>query len=380
MTSVSEARATLAVKSSPTRVIVGMSGGVDSSVAALLLQQQGYAVSGIFMKNWEDNDPDYPCTAKEDAIDALDVCEHIGIDMDAITFVDEYRERVFALFLEELRRGRTPNPDILCNKEIKFRAFLDYALAQGAERIATGHYARIVERDGLFELHKGRDAHKDQSYFLYALDQSQLSRTLFPVGELTKPQVRALAQQAGLRNHAKKDSTGICFIGERQFKRFLLKHLPSRPGDIRSVEGAALGRHDGLMYYTLGQRQGLGIGGVKSGSGEPWFVVQKNTLTNTLVVAQGENHPMLMSKSLIAENMNWIAGAAPATPFACHAKVRYRQADQACTVSTLDAGRYAVEFIEPQRAITPGQSVVLYQGDHCLGGGVIAATQDGPIL
>ena len=380
MTSVSEACATLAVTSSPLRVIVGMSGGVDSSVAALLLQQQGYRVSGIFMKNWQDNDPDYPCTAKEDAIDALEVCEHIGIDMDAITFVDEYRERVFALFLDELRRGRTPNPDILCNKEIKFRAFLDYALAQGAERIATGHYARIVERDGLFELHKGRDVNKDQSYFLYALDQSQLSRTLFPIGELTKPQVRALAQQAGLRNHAKKDSTGICFIGERQFKRFLLKHLPSQPGDIRSEDGATLGRHDGLMCYTLGQRQGLGIGGIKNSSGEPWFVVQKNTATNTLVVAQGENHPLLMSKSLTAENMNWIAGVAPAAPFACHAKVRYRQADQSCSVTAFDANRYTVTFDESQRAVTPGQSVVLYDGDLCLGGGIIAQTHSDPIL
>lgn len=362
------------------RVIVGMSGGVDSSVAALLLHEQGYDVSGIFMKNWQDNDPDYPCTSKEEAIDALDVCEHMGIPMDAITFVDEYRERVFATFLEELRRGRTPNPDVLCNKEIKFRAFLDYALAQGAERIATGHYARIVERDGVFELHKSRDIHKDQSYFLYALDQSQLARSLFPVGALTKPQVRALAHQAGFANHNKKDSTGICFIGERQFKRFLLKHLPTQPGDIRSVEGQVIGRHDGLMCYTLGQRQGLGIGGIKHGSGAPWFVVQKDLAANTLVVAQGENHPSLMSRRLVADNLNWIAGTPPAVPLNCHAKIRYRQDDQPCVVVDLDSNQCVVHFRDPQRAVTPGQSVVFYDDQRCLGGGIISAILDAAAL
>lgn len=359
-----------------TRVIVGMSGGVDSSVAALLLHQQGYDVSGIFMKNWQDNDPDYPCTAKEEAIDALNVCEHIGIPMDAITFVDEYRERVFALFLDELRRGRTPNPDVLCNKEIKFRAFLDYALEQGAQHIATGHYARIVEREGLFELHKSIDANKDQSYFLYALDQSQLARTLFPVGALTKPQVRALAQQAGFANHNKKDSTGICFIGERQFKRFLLKHLPTQPGAIRSIDGRTLGQHDGLMCYTLGQRQGLGIGGIKDSSGEPWFVVQKDLATNTLVVAQGDNHPSLMSNRLVADSLNWIAGSPPTVPLNCHAKIRYRQDDQACAIVELDSNQCVVQFRDPQRAVTPGQSIVFYNGQQCLGGGIITTTLD----
>ncbi len=352
-----------------------MSGGVDSSVAALLLHRKGFDVSGLFMKNWEDDDPDYPCTAKEDAMDAMDVCDLIGIEMDAVTFVEEYQQRVFRHFLDEYQRGRTPNPDILCNKEIKFKAFLDYALAHGAHLIATGHYARIVEEDGQYHLLKAKDLAKDQSYFLYALHQSQLARSLFPLSELTKPEVRKLAAEANFAVHNKKDSTGICFIGERKFKRFLSRYVGAQPGMMRTPDGEVVGEHDGLTFYTLGQRQGLGIGGRRDNSGEPWFVVAKDVESNQLVVAQGHDHPMLFSYSLRGENLHWIANTPPKLPLRCKAKTRYRQTDQPCTVTSLDRGGCEVVFDQPQRAVTPGQSVVFYQGDVCLGGAVIADAQ-----
>lgn len=352
-------------------VIVGMSGGVDSSVAALLLHQQGYHTEGIFMKNWDDYDEEYPCTAKEEAMEAMTVCECIGIDMDAITFVEEYRDRVFQYFLEEYKKGRTPNPDILCNKEIKFRAFLDYALDHGANYIATGHYARITYENNHYQLLKGADQNKDQSYFLYTLGQEQLSRTLFPLGDLIKTDVRKIAEEAGLPNFNKKDSTGICFIGERRFKPFLTRYLGTQPGDICDVDNNVIGKHDGLMFYTLGQRQGLGIGGNAKGSGEPWFVLDKDLTSNTLIVGQGHNHPRLLSRTLKAEAMHWVSGTAPPLPFDCHAKTRYRQADQVCTITECNDDSYTVTFTTPQRAVTPGQSVVFYDGEICLGGGVI---------
>lgn len=350
-----------------------MSGGVDSSVAALLLRQQGYAVSGVFMKNWEETDPDFPCTAAADARDALAVCEHLGLELDAVDFVREYWERVFEYFLAEHRRGRTPNPDILCNKEIKFKAFLEHALAQGADLIATGHYARVRERDGRYQLLKARDAAKDQTYFLHTLGQAQLARTLFPVGELEKPAVRRLAAEAGLATAAKKDSTGICFIGERDFGRFLSRYLPAQPGDIRDPAGMLLGRHQGLMHYTLGQRKGLGIGGRSDAAETPWYVADKVLASNTLVVVQGHDHPLLYSRGLVARDLHWVAGTPPALPFACHAKTRYRQPDQACTLNMHGDGGLRVDFAAPQRAVTPGQSVVFYQREVCLGGGVIDA-------
>ncbi len=356
------------------RIIVGMSGGVDSSVAALLLKEQGHAVSGVFMRNWEEPRTDGPCPAERDARDALAVCERLGIELDAVSFAREYRERVFRYFLEEYARGRTPNPDVLCNKEIKFRAFLDHALAQGAECIATGHYARIVRHDGRYRLFKGRDPDKDQSYFLHLLDQSQLARCRFPLGELRKAEVRSLARRAGFANHDKKDSTGICFIGERDFKDFLARFLPARPGEIRTPAGEVLGRHDGLMFYTIGQRKGMGIGGRRRDSGAPWYVVDKDLAANVLVVAQGSHHPLLYSTALVTEPVHWIAGRPP-LPARLAAKVRYRQADQPCLVSDMGGGRCRVAFQQPQRAVTPGQSVVFYRGEECLGGGVIAAVE-----
>jgi tRNA-specific 2-thiouridylase len=355
-------------------VIVGMSGGVDSSVAALLLERQGCAVSGVFMKNWDDFDPSGPCPAEADARDALAACERIGIELDAVSFAERYRERVFAHFLSEYRAGRTPNPDVLCNSEIKFRAFLDHALGQGAEWIATGHYAGVVLRDGRYRLLRGRDADKDQSYFLHGLSQEQLAKARFPLHGLTKPEVRRLAREAGLANHAKKDSTGICFIGERRFRAFLERYLPARPGEIRGVDGRLLGEHRGVAFHTLGQRKGLGIGGRAEGSGEPWYVVAKELASNTLVVAQGE-HPLLYSDALVTGPVHWIAeGPADGRPFACVAKTRHRQADQACALEPLGAGRFRVRFERPQRAVTPGQSVVFYRGEECLGGGVIERT------
>ena len=356
------------------RIVVGMSGGVDSSVAALLLQRAGYAVSGLFMKNWEETDPDGECPAERDVRDALAVCDRLGIELDAVNFAAVYRERVFAHFLHEYRAGRTPNPDILCNSEIKFRVFLDHALAAGAERIATGHYARVEQTGGVCRLLKGRDPGKDQSYFLHALTQGQLARALFPLGDMRKDDVRRIAREAGFANHAKKDSTGICFIGERDLREFLRRFLPSQAGEIWTVAGERIGRHEGLMFHTLGQRKGLGIGGRADGSGAAWYVVAKDVPHNVLVVAQGHDHPALFSQALYAERLHWIAGDAPAPlPYRCRAKTRYRQEDQPCVVDRVD-GRYRVTFDRPQRAVTPGQSVVLYDGDQCLGGGVIEET------
>ena len=353
------------------RIIVGMSGGVDSSVAALLLQQQGHDVRGLFMKNWEGDDSDEHCSAAEDLQDAKDVCAQLQIALHTVNFAQQYWDRVFEYFLAEYQAGRTPNPDVMCNKEIKFRAFLDYALELGADAIATGHYARIEQRDGQYHLLKARDTNKDQSYFLYTLGQRQLAHSLFPLGETTKPEVRRLAAQAGFINHAKKDSTGICFIGERNFKNFLSRYLPAQPGEIHSVEGELIGTHDGLMYYTLGQRQGLGIGGRRGGTGEPWYVVDKDTKRNVLVVTQDERDERLYSAGLRAGALHWVAGTAPSLPLACHAKTRYRQADQACVITELHGDTCKVSFADPQRAVTPGQSVVFYLGEECLGGGII---------
>lgn len=353
------------------KVIVGMSGGVDSSVAALLLQQQGYSVEGLFMKNWEEDDRDGRCSAAEDLGDAHAVCERLGIPLYTVNFATEYWDHVFSHCLEEYRAGRTPNPDVLCNREIKFKYFLDHALRLGGSAIATGHYARIrADADGLHLL-KGLDPNKDQSYFLYMLSQEQLGYSRFPIGELEKEKVRALAREADLVTHAKKDSTGICFIGERHFKTFLQRFLPVQPGEIMTPEGEVVGRHDGLMYYTLGQRQGLGIGGLSGHSEAPWFVAAKDPARNRLIVAQGHDHPLLYKESLVATQVHWIAGRTPDFPYTCQAKTRYRQPDQVCTLYPLADDRCEVRFATPQRAITPGQSVVFYQAGECLGGGII---------
>lgn len=351
-------------------VIVGMSGGVDSSVSALLLQQQGYEVEGLFMKNWEEDDGTEYCTAKEDLADAQAVADRLGIKLHEANFAAEYWDNVFEHFLEEYRAGRTPNPDILCNREIKFRAFLDYATTLGADCIATGHYARTGSRDGYTTLLKGLDSNKDQSYFLHQVGSQELARTLFPLGGMDKSEVRTLAEQAGLATARKKDSTGICFIGERRFKDFLQQYLPAQPGTIESVDGEVLGQHQGLMYHTIGQRQGLGIGGLADHKDAPWYVVGKNLERNVLLVAQGSDHPALYHDALRAGDIFWISGSVPELPLSCRAKIRYRQPDQACEVQTTATG-YRVQFEQPQRAITPGQSVVFYQGAECLGGGVI---------
>ena len=356
-----------------TNVIVGMSGGVDSSVSALLLKEQGYRVEGLFMKNWEEDDGTEYCTAKDDFADARAVSDKLGIPLHGANFAAEYWDNVFEHFLEEYRAGRTPNPDILCNREIKFKAFLDYALMLGADCIATGHYTRRGTEQGRATLLKGLDPNKDQSYFLHAVGYDELERTLFPVGENEKPEVRLLAEKHGLVTARKKDSTGICFIGERRFSDFLKQYLPAQPGDIYSLEGECLGTHQGLMYHTIGQRQGLGIGGLSNHSEAPWYVVDKDLANNRLLVVQGNDHPALFKSSLTTSAVYWVAGEPPALPLACHAKVRYRQADQACSVQREGAG-YKVIFDEPQRAVTPGQSVVFYLGDTCLGGGVIENT------
>jgi tRNA-specific 2-thiouridylase len=362
---------------SSTKVIVGMSGGVDSSVSALLLRDQGYQVEGLFMKNWEEDDGTEYCTAKEDFADAQAVADKLGIPLHGANFAAEYWDNVFEHFLEEYRAGRTPNPDILCNREIKFRAFLDYALTLGADAIATGHYARCDEEDGLGTLLKGFDHNKDQSYFLHAVGHRELEQTLFPLGDMEKPEVRKIAEQHGLATAKKKDSTGICFIGERRFKDFLQQYLPAQPGDIHSLDGEMLGHHQGLMYHTIGQRQGLGIGGLANHGDAPWYVVDKDLDRNVLLVAQGNEHPALFKSALYAREILWIAGSDPSLPLSCCAKVRYRQADQACTVRHQGDG-YEVVFEQPQRAVTPGQSVVFYQGERCLGGGVIERTMDKP--
>ncbi|MEH6634132.1 MAG: tRNA 2-thiouridine(34) synthase MnmA [Halioglobus sp.] len=358
---------------SSSKVIVGMSGGVDSSVSALLLQQQGYEVEGLFMKNWEEDDGTDYCTAKEDFADAQAVADTLGIVLHGANFAAEYWDNVFEHFLEEYKAGRTPNPDILCNREIKFKAFLDYALTLGANYIATGHYTRRGEFGGKGTLLKGRDDNKDQSYFLHAVGHAELEKTLFPVGEIEKPAVRKLAELHNLATAKKKDSTGICFIGERRFKDFLQQYLPAQPGKIHSLDGEHLGQHHGLMYHTIGQRQGLGIGGLSNHSDAPWYVVGKDLDNNVLLVAQGNQHPALFKSSLSTGEIYWVAGDAPSLPLTCTAKVRYRQTDQVCTVAAHDSG-YTVDFAEPQRAITPGQSVVFYQGELCLGGGVIERT------
>jgi tRNA-specific 2-thiouridylase len=356
------------------RVVVGLSGGVDSSVAALLLTRLAHQVSGLFMKNWEDDDEGGHCTAAEDLADTRDVCERLEIPLYKVNFAEDYRERVFRHFLDECRANRTPNPDVLCNREIKFKRFLEYALSLGAEYIATGHYARVDDRDGRYRLLKALDGQKDQTYFLYTLGQYELARTLFPVGELPKPEVRVLAAQAGFRNHGKKDSTGICFIGERRFPEFLGRYLSRAPGEIRTPEGETVGTHRGLAFYTLGQREGLRIGGRRRGSGAPWYVADKDPERNILVVVQGHDHPLLYARTLEADALHWVAGEPPDLPLHCRAKIRYRQGEQDCIVEPAQEGGLRVRFEQPQRAVTPGQSVVFYLGEECLGGGIIQHT------
>lgn len=349
------------------RVVVGMSGGVDSSVAALLLKEQGYDVVGIFMKNWDDTDEFGVCTATEDFDDVVRVCNQLDIPYYSVNFEKEYWNKVFTYFLDEYKAGRTPNPDVMCNKEIKFKAFLDHALSLGADYLATGHYARVKEVDGQVQMLKGVDENKDQTYFLNQLSEEVLSKVMFPLGEIPKPRVREIAKEAGLVTATKKDSTGICFIGERNFKQFLSEYLPAQPGDMRTLDGEVKGRHDGLMYYTIGQRQGLGIGG----SGDPWFVVGKNLKENVLYVEQGYSNDKLYSESLIATDLNWINSNQIEKTFTCTAKFRYRQKDSDVTVTLIEDGKVKVDFHENQRAITPGQAVVFYDGDVCLGGGTI---------
>lgn len=349
-------------------VVVGISGGVDSAVAAMRLLDAGYRVTGVFMKNWEEDDDEEYCSAAEDLAVAKEVCKVLDIPLRTVNFASEYWDRVFEYFLDEYKAGRTPNPDVMCNKEIKFKAFLDFAMDLGASKIATGHYARVTQLDDGFHLQRGIDHNKDQSYFLYMLGQAELSRSLFPLGEMEKPRVRELAEQAGLPNYARKDSTGICFIGERRFKDFLARFLPGQPGEIRALDDeTVLGRHDGLMYHTLGQRQGMGIGG----AGDAWYVARKDLQNNILYVVQGQEHPALYSSALLAGTPHWTLGQPPSLPLQCTAKTRYRQADQQCKVTLTANGRLRADFSEPQRAPTPGQSLVLYDGDDCLGGAII---------
>ncbi|WP_053981225.1 tRNA 2-thiouridine(34) synthase MnmA [Marinagarivorans algicola] len=367
---------TTATSRSNTKVIVGMSGGVDSSVSALLLQQQGFDVEGLFMKNWDEDDGTEYCTAKEDLVDAQAVCDKLGITLHTANFAAEYWDNVFEYFLTEYKAGRTPNPDILCNREIKFKVFLQYAEALGANHIATGHYAKTHTVGGHTQLLKGLDPNKDQSYFLHAVAGQEFAKTLFPIGDIEKPLVRALAEQHGLITHNKKDSTGICFIGERRFKDFLAQYLPAQPGAIVTEDGRVIGEHQGLMYHTIGQRQGLGIGGVAGAPEEPWYVAVKDLDNNQLVVVQGKYHPLLMADTLYTEQCHWInpletvGGIDLIQGLRCHAKTRYRQPDQACTITQHNQGLKVV-FDEPQRAITPGQYAVFYLQDHCLGGAII---------
>jgi tRNA-specific 2-thiouridylase len=357
------------------RIVVGMSGGVDSSVAALLLKRQGYEVVGLFMKNWEDDDDDEYCSTRQDLIDVASVAEVIGIELEAVNFAAEYKDRVFAEFLREYSAGRTPNPDVLCNAEIKFKAFLDHALAMGARRIATGHYAGVRQEGGRLELVKAADRAKDQTYFLHRLTQAQLGRVTFPLAELRKSEVRRIAKEAGLPVHAKKDSTGICFIGERPFREFLNRYLPRKPGPIRTPDGKVVGEHIGLAFYTIGQRKGIGLGGLKGAAAEPWYVAGKDLAANTLVVVQGHDHPLLLARRVTASDAAWVAGIPPDPALQYAGKTRYRQADAACRISALAPSGLTVEFDAPQRAVTPGQSLVLYRGEVCLGGAVIARSE-----
>ena len=357
-----------------TTVVVGLSGGVDSAVSALLLQQQGYRVIGVFMQNWEADRDDPYCTAEQDLTDARAVCDQLQIPFETINFAKEYWDNVFQHCLDEFRAGRTPNPDIWCNKEIKFKVFLKHAQALGADFLATGHYVQKAFINGKWQMQKGADAHKDQTYFLYTLGQNELAHALFPIGHLEKPMVRKIAEEHGLINHNKKDSTGICFIGERNFKAFLSEYLIRKPGDIETTEGKVVGQHDGVMFYTLGQRKGLQIGGLRDASDEPWYVVKKALARNVVVVGQGHDHPWLFSDTLVCEDLHWVADDSPTLPLTCMAKIRYHQAlgvDQNCTVTKLDEHRLKVQFHSPQRAVTPGQSIVFYQGEACLGGGII---------
>jgi tRNA-specific 2-thiouridylase len=360
------------------RVVVGLSGGVDSAVSAWLLKQQGYEVVGLFMKNWEDDDRSEDgveyCSTRQDWLDAAAVADVIGIDIEAVNFAAEYKDRVFTDFLREYSAGRTPNPDVLCNAEIKFKAFLDHAMTLGAERIATGHYARVRQSADDVQLLRGLDPAKDQSYFLHRLTQAQLAKTLFPVGELRKTEVRRIAAEIGLPNAKKKDSTGICFIGERPFREFLNRYLPMQPGPIKDEHDRVIGEHVGLSFYTLGQRKGIGIGGSKDGSGEAWFVARKDMASNTLWVVQGHDHPWLLADQLAAQDATWVRGRAPLPGTRCTAKTRYRQTDAVCEVTAATPSGLALRFDTPQWAATPGQSAVLYDGDVCLGGGVIAST------
>src|SRR5690554_393978 len=366
-----------------TRVIVGMSGGVDLLVAAWLFKDQGYQVEGLFMKNWDEDDGTEYCTAMTDLADAQAVADDIGLELHTASFAAEYWDRVFEHFLSEYQAGRTPNPDILCNKEVKFRAFLDYAITLGADYIATGHYTRqrpLADGSGNALLLKALDDNKDQSYFLHAVSGERIARTLFPVGELEKPEVRRIAEQQGFITHNKKDSTGICFIGERKFSDFLKQYLPAQPGDIETPEGKKIGRHQGLMYHTIGQRQGLGIGGLSDFGYDPWYVAGKDLKRNVLTAVQGKQHPLLFSRGLVSDPIDWVAGEPPSKSFRCKAKSRYRQPDQDCEVTVIEGG-VKVVFDDAQRAVTPGQSVVFYDGDICLGGGVITETwRDGEAL
>lgn len=348
-----------------------MSGGVDSSVSALLLKQQGFEVEGLFMKNWEEDDTEEYCSATVDLADARQVCDKLDIPLHTVNFSSEYWDQVFEHFLREYRSGRTPNPDIMCNKEIKFKAFLDHAQVLGATRIATGHYVRSRTLDGQIQLLKGMDQNKDQSYFLYALNQYQISHALFPIGDLDKPEVRKLAARHGFSVHDKKDSTGICFIGERKFRDFLERYIPAQPGIIETSEAEPVGEHSGLMYYTIGQRQGLGIGGKMEGTGQPWYVVDKKMSTNTLVVAQGHQHPRLFYTDCNITDLHWINQFDMELPYVCSAKIRYRQQDEPCRVTVIENRSAVIKFDRPQRAVTPGQALVLYRNEVCLGGGTI---------
>ncbi len=355
------------------KVVIGLSGGVDSSVSAYLLKEQGYAVEAVFMKNWEEDDDEEYCSASRDVEDAKTVCDTLQIPLHTVNFAAEYWDSVFSFFLEEYRAGRTPNPDILCNKEIKFKLFMDYCLQhRGAEYLATGHYAQIEKNADTYDLLKGQDENKDQTYFIYTLGQKQLSKTLFPIGHLNKPEVRALAKKMNLITHDKKDSTGICFIGERKFKAFLSRYLPAQPGEIQSLTGKVLGQHQGLMYYTIGQRQGLGIGGQAQSLEAPWYVLKKDLDRNVLIIGQGHDHPELYHKQLQCKDLHWCRDVSPSLPLSCKAKIRYRHKEESCILqATEDAEIFSVSFQKAQWAVTPGQAIVFYQDRHCLGGGTI---------